>query len=338
MLTSTGGGLSAQTISLMRDSRRHQVRVIAVNAGEAPAAKALADDFFVVPRGDDPGYVGSIVKIAEQRNVDLVLPCSDEEALALSGERERIEVGGRQLACADAAMLQTFSDKQQSFAFLAARGIRVPHSVSCTTMTEVDEALRQFDCPFGFVIKPQHSRGNRGIFVVRDDLTGLRLSHSGREKHMDRQTFIKHHKGELAAYLPVLVSERLIEPAFDIDVLADRGRALRVVPRMRANPEGMPFLGNTIVPDLSLIRLGEQVAQAAGLSWLYDFDIMSDRANQPVVIECNPRPSGSVAAAVAAGVPLFDDLISLAKGEALPALPALRRSVITPYFSLAVSQ
>ena len=51
------------------------------------------------------------------------------------------------------------------------------------------------------------------------------------------------------------------------------------------------------------------------MSWLYDCDLMLDSKGQPCILEINPRQSGSVSVSVAAGIPLLDDLISLAKNE-----------------------
>ena len=51
------------------------------------------------------------------------------------------------------------------------------------------------------------------------------------------------------------------------------------------------------------------------MSWLYDCDLMLDSKGRPCILEINPRQSGSVSVSVAAGIPLLDDLISLAKNE-----------------------
>jgi hypothetical protein len=167
-------------------------------------------------------------------------------------------------------------------------------------------------------------------------MTGVRASVSGRELHMDAETFFSDHARDVPGLLPVLVCERLEEPCYDIDVLSWQGKVLRTVPRRRLNPEGMPFLGNVIEPDPKLHALAGRLAEALGLSWLYDFDVMTRADGTPVVIEVNPRPSGSMAASVMAGLPLLDDLISVAKGEPLADWPEPRRVTVLPMTSLVV--
>lgn len=337
MVTAAGGGLSAATVKALKASRRHALRVVAVDAGERePVAARLADAFRRVPRGDAPDYVERVAAIVAAERVDLVLPCSDEEALALARARRALEQAGARLAAADAALLETLSDKDRAYRFLAERGLPVPRWRLCRDEAALDTALDEFAAAGEFVVRPARGRGNRGVRVVRADIAGERRSHSGREIHMDAAAFARDHRAGLALDLPLLVTERLREPVFDIDILSWRGAAQRVVPRRRLNPEGMPFLGNVVEPRDDLVALGRRVAAALELSWLYDIDTMSAADGRPVVIEVNPRPSGSVAAAVAAGQPLLDDLVSLAKGEALPPAPPIARRTILPVTDLAV--
>jgi len=132
--------------------------------------------------------------------------------------------------------------------------------------------------------------------------------------------------------LPAMVMERLFPPAYDIDVLAQDGEPLRVMPRRRLNPAGVPFTGGVLAPDNEpLIALARSVTRALSISWLYDYDVMTDAQGRPMVIEVNPRPSGSIAAAILAGVPFYDDLISLAKGEPLPNIAMPEPVAVVPF-------
>ncbi len=335
LITSVGGGLSAQTIAYLRNSRRHRVRVVGVDARADATGRHAADAFEIVPRGDEPGYVDRIAALAARHDVNLILPCSDEEALALAAARQELERSGLILACAPAATLVLLSDKNRAYGFLRERSLPVPDWIYVGEPDALDEAIERLAARGDFAVKPAHSRGNRDIFVISSEFTTARRSHSGREMHVDLVTFRREHIAYVRTRLPVLVAERLLPPAYDVDVLAWRGRALRIVPRRRHNAEGVPFLGNTIVDDEVIVELARRLAEATDLSWLYDFDLMTRRDGAPAILEINPRPSGSLAAAVAAGIPLLDDLISLAKGEALPPqakIPAA--ATIYPYTAL----
>ena len=67
------------------------------------------------------------------------------------------------------------------------------------------------------------------------------------------------------------------------------------------------------VPKKNFLEYAKKITKGFNLSWLYDCDIMLNKNSQPVLMELNPRISGSLSASLEAGVPLIDDLISLAK-------------------------
>lgn len=337
LLTATGGGLSACTVQSLKQSRRHDVRVVAVNAGERPAAAAFADAFVEVPLGNDNAYVAAILDTVSREHVDLILPCSDEEAIALASARDRVESAGARLACADIETLLLMADKPKCFARLSDLGIPVPSWRLCETAEQLENALDEFGGT-DLAIKPARGRGNRGIFVVDSGLTDLRASPSGRELHMSPGIFRECYLEQVATWFPVLVCERLSPPCYDIDVLSWNGKVHRTVARQRLNPEGMPFHGNIVSTDTALQDIGRRVGSSLGLSWLYDVDVMTRPVtNEPVVIEINPRPSGSLAASVVAGVPLLDDLISLFADEPLAVAPPVRSTRILPYTSLVAA-
>lgn len=335
LITAAGGGLSAETHRLFRASSMHKVRTVAVDAadGPTPVAARVADAFHKVPFGGAPSYAAAICDVVAKERVDLVLPCSDEEALTLSAARGDLEQAGAQLACAGHDTLRLVSSKERCFEWLQQRGFAVPTWRLCTTADELQAAYAAFGSEFA--AKPARGRGNRDVFVVSASHSAETRSISGREIHMPPKVFAEVYAARVVNLLPVLVTERLDGPCYDVDTLSWKGQVHRVVPRQRLNPEGMPFAGNIVRQIPELTEIATRIATELGLSWLYDFDVMTRPSDGAyAVIEVNPRPSGSVSAAVAAGVPLFDDLITLAKGGALdPQLP-LASATIRPFTSL----
>ena len=110
LLTSAGGALGPINIRLLRQSTRYKVSVLAVDQREDAPARYFADHFAAVPNGAAPGYCGVIAELVARFGVDLVLPASDEEALALAANREMIEGAGAVLACAPVETLRIMSD------------------------------------------------------------------------------------------------------------------------------------------------------------------------------------------------------------------------------------
>jgi carbamoylphosphate synthase large subunit len=68
------------------------------------------------------------------------------------------------------------------------------------------------------------------------------------------------------------------------------------------------------------------IAEALGLDSLHDVDLMTEPGGAVRLLEVNLRPSGSLAASLAAGAPLLDAAISQALGHDLAA-PVPERDV-----------
>ncbi len=337
LMTCVGGELAPFLIRLLKESPRHDIKVIGVDARADAGGRHFADAFAIVPLGTDARYVDAIGDLVTAHKVDLVLPTSDEEALALSRTRERIEALGCTVACADHAALAIFSDKVLAYRRMAELGLPAPDWRAAETLDELAEAVDELYRAHGeLVVKPAVARGGRGVTVIRSDITGTQTIEGGREIHADHDSFLREHLAGYAGQLPALAMQRLVEPVHDLDMLAWKGRPVRVVPRRRVD-SARPNEGHTIVGNPDLIDLGRRIIEGFDLSWLYDCDIMYDRDGRPGVLEVNPRQSGSVSATIAAGVPLLDDLVSLAKGEAVPEIDIPVGRVVVPFKGIGVS-
>jgi carbamoyl-phosphate synthase large subunit len=319
-------------IRQLKESRRHSIRVIAVNEKPGVAAQVMADTFHVVPSGGDSGYADAVLRICESEPGALVLPWSDEEALTLAPKAAEFRMVGATLMCATPETLCMMSDKAASFAHLTQHKIPVPewhlaHNDE-ELMGRLDDLLARRGAA---AVKPERSRGGRNVYVIRPEEQKRFDIGAGREVHLSPREFQAMTPEARAKLLPALVMERLVPPGYDIDVLCRGGEVLRSVPRRRINPAGIPFMGGVVINHAELHDLATRVVAAFNLDWLYDIDVFSTMSGELRVMETNPRPSGSLPATVAAGIPLFDDLISLAHGEALPplALPAL--SLVLPF-------
>lgn len=339
LLTCTGGGLAPQAIQYLRHQSRHgAVYVVAVDTLKSATGRHFADAFEVVPNGTEPGYAAALAEIAERHAVDLVLPWSDEEALAAARDRTLIEQNGRQLACADISVLETVSDKTRAYEALERAGLPVPKWQRANTLSELEAAVERFlAMGLDVAVKPAISRGSRDVSVIRADVSGAGHYGGGREVHMDAVSFRSKYLASYAEHFPIMVMERLFEPTFDLDILANKGEVLRSVGRRRINPP-VPNDGHVIESRQDLYDLAPGIAKTFGLTWLYDCDLMVDRNGKIFILEVNPRPSGSTALVVAAGVPMLDDMISLARNEALPPVDIPYGRIVVPYTALAVAK
>lgn len=332
MFTSTGGELATQLILLARQSRKHEIQVVAADMQSEIPARRVADAFVRLPAGTDSGYADAALQAVRDHGVRLIVPGSDEEALALSFASDRFLREGCQIAAAPFEKLKVVANKAAAYEALAAAGMTLPRWTMVASREELAQALRQICAETGgAVVKPVADRGSRGVFVLKNAV-GEGPGSGAREIWTTLQAFLE---GPYASYdrFPAIVMERLEEPVHDVDLLAWNGVPQRIVPRRRL-ASAMPNAGHLYIDSPELKRLGETVIRTLGLTWLYDCDVMFTKEGEPRLLEVNPRPSGGWSVTVTAGVPLIDDLVSLAKGEPLAEVEDPAGRVVIPYQAL----
>ena len=314
LLTCVGGGLVPQMITLFRKSKRYHLDIVGTDISKNAVGKKFCDQFFVVPKGSSGGYVKKIEFIVKKEKIDLIIPTSDEEAVALAAKRKVFEKIGAKLACTDIATLRILRDKSKTFQYMEKAGIKMPKWYCAKNLGEIKKYGKKMVEEYGeVVIKPAIERGGRGVTIISEQT-------KRKKKNTDRVSFYTSYN-EFSKKLPSskfsfpsIVMEKLQDPVFDVDMLGWKGDPVSIVARRRLNPI-YPNLGHLIVQNKELTKLAKKIISIFNLSWLYDCDVMYSKNKVPHVIEINPRQSGSVAVSLAAGLPLLENVVALSLGQ-----------------------
>jgi len=154
MMTSVAGALGPLNLEMMKASIPNNVWILGVDARHDYNAEYLADKFEIVPKGNDPEYLKRICYLIKKFNINLVIPCSDEEALALSKNRNRIEDLGTKIACASKKSIKIMSNKLLTYNFLENKNVSVPKYKIAKNLKELDNYVSDFYKEYeSFVIK-----------------------------------------------------------------------------------------------------------------------------------------------------------------------------------------
>ena len=335
LLTCVGGGLVSQNILYAKSSEEFDVEIIAVDFQKEVSSSFIADYYYSVPSAEDQNYVSRMLEICKKHNVNLVLPGSDAEALILSEERKIFEAEGILICAADYNTLKILNDKNKTYEELKKiRGISSPQWKQVFSKEEIIHTASCLHRDIGdIVIKPSLSRGGRDIIVVSDQYKEVSVAEGGRELYMNFNRFKEDFIDQYDPQLPVIIMEKLESPVHDIDILSMVGKAHRIVPRKRLH-SAAPNLGHILIDDSALTSLAQKVIEHFNLSWLQDIDVMFDKNGSPYILEVNPRPSGSFAISVAAGIPFFEDLIYLSQGKSPKPIAIDYNKKIVPFTSL----
>ena len=334
LITSIGGEFGPNLILSLKNDKKMFIKVIGTDVKKDAIGKNFCDIFYQVPKANNKNYIKKISSICKKNKVDLVLPTSDEEAFILSKNRNLIENKKTKLACTDFETIKVFNDKISTYEKLKKFNMPKPDYVIVQKSSQLDtEIKKMFKKYKEIVVKPSNSRGGRNVFIISNKKKGFKIFDDRREIFTDVSNFQNNFKQNLIRSYPLIIMNKLKEPVYDLDMLAWKGKTLRIIPRKRFN-SAVPNDGHIIINDKNLINLGKKIISKFKLSWLYDCDIMYDQNKKPQILEINPRPSGSVVVSICAGVPLIKDLIFLTKGHKIKNVKSPFNKRIIPYKNL----
>jgi carbamoyl-phosphate synthase large subunit len=334
LITSIGGGLAAELIkNIKKQSKFKHLKIFGADMSDNNVAKFFVDKFFIVPDPLNKNYVKKLTNIIKKNNINLVLPGSDFEALALSKNRKKFEKQNCFLASIDHKSLLNFSDKQSTYEILKKNNLPCANFNVIKNNKDLSKIIKSY-LKDEFVIKPSISIGGRGVTIFRKDLKKKMEFNSGKEIHIPLK--LLNVRDLLKKYYnkyPLIISERLFSPTYDIDMLAYKGKPINVVARERLNPQ-VPNDGHCISNKKKVLNIGNKIIEKFNLSWLYDCDCMTDKNGNIKIIEINPRMSGSLATSILAGFPLIDNLLAIINKKKFIRYNLKNKITIMPYKTL----
>ncbi|MBN9620337.1 MAG: ATP-grasp domain-containing protein, partial [Actinobacteria bacterium] len=267
----------------------------------------------LLPRGDDPAFVPTLLEAAREHGADLVVPTVDTELRGVSAARAQFAEHGIDLLVEDVSTLDLCLDKLRLVEHCAAT-VTVPATVAITEAdTHADLARRLGET---FIVKPRQGAGGRGFAFVHgpDDLRGLPRDGT------------------------MLAQQLLPGAEYSIDVLGSPdGRIVAAVPRRRDKVDsGIAVAGRTVA-DPALVRFGRDVAASIGVTGVVNVQAKLDDHGRPALLEVNARFPGTMALTQAAGIDMPLLAVAARRGHALPqALPFEEVAVVRHWAEVVV--
>ncbi|KAF5083763.1 ATP-grasp domain protein [anaerobic digester metagenome] len=201
---------------LISELLKYQVNIIGIDSDPMSFGLFKLDRKYVVPRGNDPDYISSIVKIVETEKCDAILSGPEEELLSLSYNRSKIEKLGCILLSPQHNSVLICTDKYNTYTFLTANEIPTPK-----LYPDLDSIT--FPC----LIKPRFGRGGTNVYKINDKCD------------------LQYFQRDLDNYV---IQEFIHGEEYSVDILADKeGNPLSIVPRLRLETDsGVSVKGKTV--------------------------------------------------------------------------------------------
>lgn len=249
----------------------------------SPWAPALyeADQYYLVPRMTEPGYLSRILEICRLEKVSAILPLFEDELDLLAQNREMFEKEGIRTIVSDEKTVALCRDKYRFYRHLKQNNL--PALMTCAGLEEFDRARMEGKLDFPVFVKPVRGCGSAGISRV-----GNRELLEALCKYSDEELLIQ----ELAD------GEELGVDVY-VDLLTKKPAAafIKQKVRMRAGETEKAVS----IKDEALFDLIERTVSTLELSGPVDMDVFKVDG-QYYISEINPRFGGGYPHAYHCGV------------------------------------
>jgi carbamoyl-phosphate synthase large subunit len=301
----TGGGAPGAAGILECLNQHPSLHITVADANPGAVGRYLNDDFETIPLANDPGFIDTMLALCRKKNIHVVMPLVTRELIPLSRRLMEFELAGSKILVSPTASLEIANNKSSLYEFLQWRGIPVPVFRIIETVDQFKQAVEELGYPqLPVCFKPSVANGSRGFRIIANqaDELDLLLNHKPVSTYIGLQEAVRILSS--GAFPQLLVSEYLPGEEYSIDCLADHGKPVLVVPRLRKKMINGISVEGEFVKDLSIIDYCSQIIRELQLHGNIGIQVKRSAGGAFLILEINPRVQGTIAAALGAGVNL----------------------------------
>jgi len=277
---------AGQRVDIVTAFKRAGATTIAADLDRLAPALYHADHTALVPRVDDPEYIGALATLVVEHDVKLVVPVTDIDQSIVARSSERLLPA--LLLAPPFEVCATVADKYVAHLFFEGHGIQSPRTWLPGDVPD--------DARYPLLVKIREGFGSRHIYRAADAV--------------ELAFFLRHTPVES------MVQEMCLGEEFSIDVFCDlEGRCLNAIARTMIQSKGGESIKGMSVLDRDLIEHARHVAETIGIVGPACIQCFREPDGSLPVTDVNPRFGGAFPLPLAAGGRYPELALALANGE-----------------------
>ena len=115
LITACGNVYMPGTAASVKNNGERNIRLIGADMNHDDTILQMFDQYYQVPRGDDPNYANVILDICLKEHVDVVIPIMSAELVALAEKEEMFRKAGVTLSISNLESLKIANNKLALF-------------------------------------------------------------------------------------------------------------------------------------------------------------------------------------------------------------------------------
>jgi len=272
LLTAVG---STPAISVMKSLQMQQEYTVQVfgtdtNARDQISGSAFCDHFTTVPPANEENeYIGAILGLIEENDIDLFIPIVDEE-LEVVAKYSRMIERKTFLLLSPYETIRTCNDKYHTYTAMETYGIPAVKTIIPGDISEIPMLLKDNALSFPVIAKPRKGRGSRDVYRLDSPVDLVLLN------RIEDPIIQEFASGE----------------EYVVDVFCIRNQTAGIITRKITMWRAGVDYRSEFIPDSLLNDYTEKVLRSMEFLGPVNFQwFFSDKG--PFLLEINPRFSGA---------------------------------------------
>lgn len=314
----TGGGAPGAAGILKCLQQHPDIEIVVADANPEAVGRYLNPTFEVIPKATDATFITAIEQLCQKHHIQVIVPLVTRELFPFSENKKAFATKGIKVLVSDYEQLNIANDKGKLYQLLHDNGILTPQFKTATTIKELEDAVRQLGYPNKVVcFKPCVSNGSRGFRIIDEnkDEFDLLFNHKPTAEYITLEKAISILKQK--PFPSLLVSEFLPDEEYSIDCLAQNGKCLLAIPRLRRKMlQGISVAG-LIEQHQEIINYCKAIVECCNLHGNIGVQVKRGEDGVFKILEINPRVQGTTVALLGANINLPLLAVQMEMGETI---------------------
>lgn len=293
LLTTVGGLTSPDIIRALHENGERDIEVYGVDPFENAVGRYFCDHFESVPSStsDPEAFATAIDFCARKNHIDAIIPCGNEDNLALALHRDRLPCPVMVAGHDDLALAY---DKGQVYEMLQTH---LPETAPDFRMVSSCKDFMQAIDALGFpdrrvVVKPREGRGGRGVYILNDRISFDQAFGQKPTAEFPLAWFEKLLRSK-DRFDDLIVMEYLDEPYYSLYSLCDESETLITLTHTRDWGNASQTFRGRVYHDPDLQHLAGQINGLFNCRYTTNMELATSHDGRLVLFDLNPRIGAS---------------------------------------------
>lgn len=318
LITGCGApGIRGTLYSLKHNEFWSSCACIGVDINARAVGQYFVDRFYTVPKVTEPDYNQTLLDIALNENIDLIIPQTSREVAHLAQHQDFFTANGVNVLVNAAQTIAIAENKYELLNTFQTLKLACPEFAYVTQFSQLESTIKQLGYPKRpVVIKLPIANGSRGMRIISSASMSLDsfIQDKPSSAHMSLESCLGLFKHNISRFPPLLVMAYLPGMEWSVDIFQSRDLQQRIIiPRQRnCIRSGIAFT-TTVMPCEQISSQIDCLLDELPLTGAFGLQFKCTQADEPRLLECNPRIQGTMVASTFAGA----NIIALACADAL---------------------